>query len=398
MPRPIHKLKALSVERLRREGRYSDGGGLYLSIKNGGRSWLFLYRSGDKRRELGLGPVSVISLDDARTKAAEARRMLVDGKDPLALKREAEAAAKRVKTFGQFTMAFLKSALKAFKNEKHRDQWRATLITYAKPIWDTPLPAITTADVYAILEPIWHTKHETARRVRGRIERILSAAKAAGLRTGDNPAAWEENLKPLLHKPEGVRKHFAALPYTDAPDFMAALRARESVSARALEFAILCASRTGEVILAKWGEIDIPNKVWTIPAARMKMKREHRVPLTARAIEILEEMKPGAPDSFVFSGARKGQSLSDMALLECVRQIRKGLTTHGMRSTFSTWRAERTTFPKELAEFALAHKIENEVEGAYQRGDLFERRRDLMEAWSRFLAGETTSNVIALAS
>ncbi len=370
MPRPIHKLKALSVERLRREGRYSDGGGLYLSIKNGGRSWLFLYRSGDKRRELGLGPVSVVSLEAARAKATEARRMLIDGKDPLATKREAEAAARKIKTFGQYTTAFLKSTLKAFKNEKHRDQWRATLMTYAKPIWDKPLPAITTADVFAILQPIWHDKHETARRVRGRIERILSAAKAAGLRTGDNPAAWDDNLKPLLHKPKGVKKHFSALPYADAPAFMTALHTRESVSARALEFAILCASRTGEVIFAKWAEIDIPNKVWTIPAARMKMKREHRVPLTARAIEILQAMNPGEPDLFVFPGARRGQPLSDMALLECVRQIRKGVTTHGMRSTFSTWRAERTTFPKELAEFALAH---NGGEGGIRTPDTVAR-------------------------
>ncbi len=397
MPRPIHKLKALSVERLRREGRYSDGGGLYLSIKNGGRSWLFLYRSGDKRREIGLGPVSVVSLEDARGKAAEARRMLVDGKDPLAHKREATAAAKRVKTFGQYTSAFLKSTLKAFKNEKHRDQWRATLMTYAKPIWDKPLPAITTPDVLAILQPIWHDKHETARRVRGRIERILDAAKAEGLRSGDNPAAWEGNLKPLLQKPEGVKRHMPSLPYADAPAFMTELHKRESVSARALEFAILCASRTSEVILAKWAEFDIGEKVWTLPAERMKMKRPHRVPLTARALEILEAMNPGEADAFVFRGARKGQPLSDMALLECVRQIRKGVTTHGMRSTFSTWRAERTTFPKELAEFALAHKIENEVERAYQRGDLFERRRELMETWSRFLAGEAANNVIALA-
>ncbi len=385
----LYRLTARTVAGLQDEGRYADGGNLYLSVRNGGRSWVFHYRDRvtGRMREMGLGSAATVSLQDARQKAADARSMLDSGVDPLADRQAKRALKTGAKTFGTFTGEFLATALGAFRNDKHRAQWRSTLETYARPIWSKAVDAITTEDVRACLEPIWNTKHETARRVRGRIERVLSAAKAAGLRTGDNPAAWKDNLQPIFGAQRKAKKHHAALPYVDMPAFMADLRARDSMSAKAVEFAILTAARSGEVRGLRWQEIDFAEKLWTVPADRMKMKKEHRVPLTDRAIAILESLKTSKskPEHFVFPGARRDEPLSDMALLEAVRQLRSGITTHGFRSSFRDWAGDCTAFPRDVAEAALAHVIQG-TEAAYRRSDALKRRRELMQAWADYLA------------
>lgn len=388
----LYKLTARTVAGLKEPGRYSDGGNLYLTIGNGGRSWVFHYRdrATGRMREMGLGSAATVSLQEARQKAADARAMLDAGIDPLADRQAKRAILTGAKTFGVFTEEFLKTALGAFRNDKHRAQWRTTLETYAKPIWSKAVHAITTEDVRACLEPIWNAKHETARRVRGRIERVLSAAKAAGLRQGENPARWRDNLQPIFGAQRKAKKHHAALPYADMPRFMTELRERDSTSAKAVEFAILTAARSGEVRGLRWQEIDFAEKLWVVPAERMKMKKEHRVPLTDRAIAVLKSMKPtrGEPkgEHFVFPGERVNEPLSDMALLEAVRQLRKGITTHGFRSSFRDWAGDCTNFPRDVAEAALAHSIKDATEAAYRRSDALARRRELMQAWAEYLA------------
>jgi integrase len=308
----LHRLTALKAKNLTTPGRHADGGGLYLAIKSHGkikgRSWVFLYRcrASGRLRELGLGSANVVSLQAARQSAASARSMLVAGIDPLADKKAKLDALKGARTFGDFTNEFLESALAGFKNEKHRAQWRSTLKNDAAALWPMMLPAITTSDVLAILQPIWNTKPETAKRLRGRIERVLSAAKAANLRDGDNPARWQDNLQPLLGKQHRIAKHHAAIPYAAAPAFMAELRQHHSTSAAALEFCVLTAARTNEVIGAKWVEVDLARKLWTIPADRMKMKRAHEVPLSNRAVEILKSLR-SERTGYIFKGAKRSQ-------------------------------------------------------------------------------------------
>lgn len=387
----LHRLTALKAKNLTAPGRHADGGGLYLAIKSHGkikgRSWVFLYRcrASGRLRELGLGSANVVSLQAARQSAASARSMLAAGIDPLADKKAKLAALKGARTFGDFTNEFLETALAGFKNEKHRAQWRSTLENDAAALWPMMLPAITTADVVAVLQPIWNTKPETAKRLRGRIERVLSAAKAANLREGDNPARWTDNLQPLLGKQHRVAKHHAALPYAEAPSFMAKLCQHHSISATALEFCILTASRTNEVIGARWNEVDLGRKLWTIPGERMKMKRPHEVPLSDRAVEILKSLG-GERTGHVFKGAKRGQGLSNMALLECLRGLRDDVTTHGFRSSFRDWAGDKTSFPRDVVEAALAHKIKDPTEAAYRRGTALDKRRELMTAWASYLA------------
>jgi integrase len=353
-------------------------------------------RATGRLREMGLGPAAVISLQEARQKAVASRKLLWDGVDPLSDKRAKRDAMKAARTFGDYCDEFLDSTLPAYTNEKHKYQWRETLTTLAAPLRPLPLMTITTDDVLRVLQPIWLTRHETAKRLRGRIERVLSAAKAAGLRKGENPARWNDNLKHLLSEQKKGGGHMAALPYKEAPAFIAELRTRRSVSALALEFTILTAARTGETIGATWSEIDLAKKLWTVPAARMKMRKAHEVPLSDRAVEILQSLKRGKPASFVFEGAKAGQPLSNMAMLEMLRGLRDGVTTHGFRSAFRDWCGDETSFPRDVAEFALAHKVSNEIEAAYRRGTALEKRRDLMEAWSGYLAGDS-GNVITMA-
>jgi integrase len=396
--RSSNRLTARAVQALKADGRYADGGNLYLSIGNGGKGWTFLYRerATGRLREMGLGPLSAVTLQDARQRAAAARRMLHDGVDPLADKRAKRAVLAKARTFGDYCDEFLDSALPAYSNEKHKYQWRETLTTLAAPLRPLLVNDITTDDVRRVLEPIWLTRHETAKRLRGRIERVLSAAKAAGLRTGENPARWPDNLKHLLGEQKKGGGHMAALPYKEAPAFTAELRTRRSVSALALEFTILTAARTGETIGATWSEIDLAKKLWTVPAARMKMRKAHEVPLSNRAVEILQSLKRGKPTGYVFEGAAHGKPLSNMAMLEMLRGLRDGVTTHGFRSAFRDWCGDETSFPRDVAEFALAHKVSNEIEAAYRRGTALVKRRELMESWAGYLAGDS-SNVVTLA-
>jgi integrase len=388
--REAKKLSAIAVAKLTKPGRYAVGDGAYLQIAAGGtKAWIFRYQRDGKARHMGLGPVSLISLAEAREKARNARRALLEGNDPLELKRQTRARQRlevaKGMSFKDCAERMISSHEAAWKNPKHRAQWRSTLATYVyRTYGDLPVAAIDTGLVLKALEPIWAAKPETAGRVRGRIEAVLDWAKARGYRDGENPARWRGHLDKLLpnrRKVRSVRNH-PAMPYSELPVFMAELRNRKSVSARALEFAILTAARTGEVIGAKLSEIDLDNAVWTVPADRMKVGKEHRVPLSPRAVEIVREL-PRDGD-YVFSGGRAGKPLSNMALLELMRGMRPEFVPHGFRSTFRDWAAERTNHPSEVVEQALAHAIESKVEAAYRRGDLFEKRRQLMADWASY--------------
>jgi len=351
---------------------------------------------------MGLGPVRLIALLEARGKALDASRLRHEGADPIDTRRaqrlRERLEAAQAMTFKQCAESYIASQRKGWRNEKHKAQWPATLATYVYPlIGELPVQAIDTGLVCKVLEPIWTTKPETAGRVRGRIEVILDCAKARDYRTGENPARWRGHLDKLLPKRSKVAEveHHAALAYGEMPGFMSALRAQEGVAARALEFAILTAARTGETIGARWPEISLAEKVWIVPAGRMKAGKEHRVPLSARALAILAEMqahrsggdRQDPPDAFVFPGGRAGKPLSNMAFLMLLRRMgRDDLTAHGFRSSFRDWASERTNFPSEVAEMALAHAVSGKVEAAYRRGDLFEKRRRLMDAWADYCA------------
>ena len=397
-------LTAVAVGKLKKPGRYAVGDGACLQIATGGtKSWLFRYKRDGKARHMGLGPYSLLTLAEAREKARQARRALLEGIDPLEAKAARRARARldaaRGMTFRQCAERMIASHEAAWKNPKHRAQWKATLATYAYPVFgDLSVSAIDTVLVQKVLDPIWSTKTETAGRVRGRMEAVLDWAKVRGYREGENPARWRGHLDKLLPNRRKVRavKNHAALPYSKLPAFMAELRERTGVSAKALEFAILTAARTSEVIGATWSEIDLRSGVWTIPAHRMKAGKEHRVPLTDRALEILRSL-PREGD-FVFMGGRAGKPLSNMALLELMRGMKPGFVPHGFRSTFRDWAADTTAYPSEVVEMALAHAIESKVEAAYRRGDLFEKRRRLMADWARFCGSpaEWRDNVHAI--
>lgn len=386
------RLAALAVERLaKKPGMYCDGKGLYLRVTSpSARSWVFRYMREKKAHEVGLGPYPAVSLAEARKRAAEARQLLAQGRDILIERASAKAAqaaevAKAV-TFKDAAERYIEAHKAGWKNAKHAAQWTTTLKTYAYPlIGESPVQTIDTGLVLKVLEPIWTTKTETANRLRGRIESVLDWARVRGYREGENPARWRGHLEQLLPAPSKVQRvqHHAALPYADLPKFMEALRAQDGVSASALEFAILTVARTGEVIGAKWTEVDLKEKVWTIPAERMKAGKEHRVPLSARTLAILKSMKALGSIEYVFSGPNN-KPLSNMALLMLLRRMgREDITAHGFRSTFRDWAAERTNFPAEVAEMALAHAVGDKVEAAYRRGDLFAKRRELMTAWAK---------------
>ena len=335
---------------------------------------------------MGLGGLASVPLADARRKAAEARRLIAERKNPLVEKRAAEARRQSATTFGGFADDLIADISHGFRNDKHKAQWATTLRTHAAPLRDKPVDAITTEDVLAVLKPIWTTKSETASRLRGRIERVLDAAKARGLREGENPARWRGHLANLLPKRQKLaRGHHAAMPYRDVPAFVERLRAAESVSGMALEFCILAAARSGEVLGARWEEIDTEAEVWTVPAARMKSGREHRVPLTDQMLEILDAMAEVRLSDFVFPGQKQGKPLSSMAMEMLLRRMKvENATVHGFRSAFRDWAAEETSFPREVAEAALAHVVGDATERAYRRGDALEQRRRLMSAWARY--------------
>jgi integrase len=412
MTRAIDRLTALKVEKAKKPGMYADGGGLYLRVTpQGTRNWVLRYMLDRKPHWMGLGPLALYGLHEARTKALDARRKRHEGIDPIEARRAERTrqrlnAAKAV-TFKQCAESYIASHSAGWRNEKHKYQWSATLKTYVYPVIGTlPVQTVDIGLVRKVLEPIWTTKPETASRVRQRIEKILDFAKVCGYRDGENPARWRGHLDNLLPAHSKVRdvKHLAALPYAQLPAFLVSLRAREAIAARALEFLILTAARTGEVIGARWNEIDILDKSWTVPAGRMKAHREHRAPLSPRAVAILKEMlaaRHGDDDTFIFPGPDPRRPLSNVALLRLLERMQlDNLTVHGFRATFKTWASECTGIQNEIVEASLAHVIGGKVEQAYLRGDRFEKRRRLMKQWATFCtttpAPERLSNVTSL--
>ncbi|WP_333995237.1 tyrosine-type recombinase/integrase [Burkholderia orbicola] len=393
MPRAINRLSPLTVTKTTKPGLYADGGGLYLQITTAGvKSWLFRYMRSGKARGMGLGPVHTIGLADARARALDCRRQLLDGIDPID-SRNAERAAQGIAqanavTFQHCAEKYIDAHRASWKNAKHADQWTNTLTTYAYPIFDSlAVSAIDTALVMKVLEPIWTTKTETASRVRGRIESVLDWATVRGYRVGENPARLKGHLDTLLPKRSRVQKveHHPALPYADLPDFMSELRAAEGTAARALEFLILTATRTNETIGATWQEFDLDEGIWTVPAERMKMRKEHRVPLSARAIALVKAQQTLKRGDYVFPGARDKKPLSNMAMLQLLERMKRDdITVHGFRSTFRDWAGETTHYPREVCEAALAHGIKDKAEAAYARGDLFVKRAALMQDWDKY--------------
>jgi integrase len=430
-------INKLSDRRARtaKAGMHPDGGGLYLRVTAGkededgtrtlNRYWLFRYahRSTGKDRQLGLGPLDTVTLAAARAAARECREQLLAGLDPVEQRRAQRAsnalADAKTMTFDQCSDAYLAAHRAGWRNVKHAKQWTATLMTYVTPVFgQLPVGAIDTGLVLKVLEPIWATKSETASRVRGRIEAVLDWARVRGYRTGENPARWRGHLDKLLPAKSKVRKveHHPALPYGRIGTFMSDLREREGTAAKALQFSILTVARTDEAISMRWDEIDMATMLWTVPAERMKGKREHRVPLNEPALTILREMMSVGPKSisgkYVFPGAKPGRPLSNMAMLELIRRMNaergvvglpkwtdpkqgsREVVPHGFRSTFREWAAERTSFPREVAEAALAHIDGDETERAYQRGDLFDKRRRLMTAWADYCLRPQASDTV----
>ena len=419
----IGKLTAVEVAKAKGPAVLHDGGGPYLRVapnrkdrngneKSGAKSWVFRFQLNGKRRDMGLGPYPDISLSEARGRATDYRKQRHDGIDPLDAKiaqRQAQRlAVAKGRIFRECATEFIEKNRAGWRNAKHRQQWENTLKTYVYPkLGDLPVSAIDTGLVVEVLDPIWTDKPETASRVRGRIEAVLDAATVRGFRQGPNPAQWKGNLAHVLPARTRVRKvvHHAALPFNEMPAFLHALRGRKGIAARALEFAALTAARTGEVLGACWREVELTAKVWTIPADRMKAGREHRVPLSDASLDLLGKVRPlalmvdGAPDPAapLFPGPRRALPMSNMTMLMLLRRMKRDdLTAHGFRSTFSDWAAECTAYPREVVEIALAHAIANRVEAAYRRGDLFEKRRKLMEAWAKFCEARPAGEVAPL--
>src|SRR5262245_53411184 len=393
MARKINRLNARAVATITKHGRHADGGGLYLSLSpNGGRRWVFLYRWHGKPTEIGFGSARDVTLARARELAGQARAKLAEGINPKDARQSSEGA-----TFGECADRLIEAMRPSWRNRKHAAQWEMTLREYAAPIRRLPVNKITTDDVLSVLKPLWKDKPETGSRLRSRIERVLDAAKAQGLRSGENPARWRGHLDQLLPKRQRLtRGHHPAMDYAELPAFMRDLRARQATAALALEFAILTAARSGEVLGARWDEFDLDRAIWTIPAARMKGAREHRVPLSKRALKIAKAMHEVRSGDFVFAGQKPGKPLSVMALEMVLRRMKvEDVTVHGFRSTFRDWAAERTHFTNEVCEAALAHVIENKAEAAYRRGDLFDKRRKLMEAWATYCAAPKAGKVVA---
>lgn len=413
----INKLSAMAVQKAKEPGYYGDGGGLWLQIsKLGGKSWVFRFTLQGKTREMGLGPAHTVSLAEARAKALAHRKAIAEGHDPIEARKAEQQRAKleaaKMKTFAECAKAYIEAHQAGWKSEKHAKQWAATFETYAFPkIGQLPVAAIDTSLVLTVLQQeveadgeaksqLWHAKTETASRLRGRIESVLDWATVRGYRQGENPARWKGHLDKLLPSRNKVQKveHHAALPYADIGAFMVKLRKREGIAARALEFAILTAARSGEVRGATWGEIDLQARTWTIPAARMKAGKEHRIPLSDKAVELLESVPRIVGSEYVFPAPRKGQ-LSDMSLTAVLRRMECGdLTQHGFRSTFRDWAGETTAYPREVIEHALAHQLKDKAEAAYQRGDLLTKRSRLMADWARYCDSvlPMTENVVSI--
>lgn len=397
MPRTTWKLTDTYVKSSGlKVGRHSDGGGLYLNVTaTGSRSWLFMWAIGGRRREMGLGSYPAVPLAAARKLAAKHREVVADGRDPIA-----ERSRDAVPTFKECVDQFLGSMEGAWRNDKHRAQWRMTLTEYCRRLSGRLVSSVTTEDVLAVLKPIWQEKPETASRLRGRIERVLDFAAARGWRGAENPARWRGHLKSILPpRAKLTRGHHAAMPYSDVPAFMARLGQSEAMAARALEFLILTASRSGEVLGATWSEIDLEGRRWVLPAGRMKASREHRVPLTDHVLSILKPLYEARTSDFVFFGQRPKRPLSASAMEMLLRRLKVDqFTAHGFRSSFRDWAGDLSSFPREVAEAALAHRVGDATEQAYRRADALEKRRELMEAWERYCLIPPAGNVIDLKS
>ncbi len=395
MPLILNKLTHQAILKLSERGYYVDGGGLVLQVSaSGSKSWLFRYTRGGKKHEMGLGSFRTVDLADARAKAKHCRELLLEHQDPLEGRRATKVKVAlergRQMTFDQCAAAYIDAHRSGWKNAKHAEQWANTLATYASPlIGSLPVATVGTDLIVKVLSPIWKTKTETATRLRGRIESILGWATVSNFRQGDNPARWRGHLENLLAAPNKIAKvkNHAALPWTEIADFMAELSSAAGVGARAVEFAILTACRSGEVRGARWSEIDLAAKLWTIPAERMKSGKEHRVPLSTAAVALLQSLN--VDGEIVFPGSRSKSYLSDMTLSSVLRRMDRGdITVHGFRSTFRDWCSEApgNSFPREVCEHALAHSLPDKVEAAYRRGDLLDKRVLLMQAWADFCA------------
>ena len=382
-----HKLSALTVSKMSKPGVYGDGAGLFIRVTEGGsKHWIHRFSLRNKAHWMGLGPYPEITLDKARQLTLEARRLRLQGINPIT-ERDAENARKHgAITFQECADQYIASHRTGWKNPKHADQWVNTIATYCGPIiGKLPVNEVTVGFVMRVLDPIWATKAETASRLRGRMESILDWAMVRGYRSGDNPARWKGQLDHLLPNASRVKRiiHHAALGYTEMGEFMGKLRQQAGNGARALEYAILTACRSGEVRLARWEEIDLKSRVWVIPGERMKAGKEHRVPLSDDAIAVLDQMDLST--QLIFPGRDEGKPLSDMSLTAVLRKMDRGdITAHGFRSTFRDWASESTAYARDVAEMALAHSIGSKVEAAYRRGDLFTKRTRMMEDWARF--------------
>ncbi|QPL44911.1 integrase arm-type DNA-binding domain-containing protein [Halomonas sp. A40-4] len=394
------KLTSKTVQKLAKEGKKGstgDGQGLYLQITAGGSvSWIYRFKLQGKQRYMGLGSHPGVSLSEARELAADNRKMVKQGIDPLEARlKEEKEAQKEAVTFTSCAARFIKAHRRSWRNAKHARQWVSTLKTYVRPkIGGKPIEDISTQDVLEVLKPIWANKNETAKRVQGRVENILDYAAAHGYRDPVNPARWRGHLDKLLAKPSRIQKvnHHPAMPYDDVADFMASVQQYSSMSSKALLFLILTATRTSEVLNAEWNEIDLANATWAIPADRMKTNREHRVPLSKQALSLLSNLPRLKGSKYVFPGMKHARPLSNMALLQFMRGMGYGpngekgnYVPHGFRSSFRDWTGEVTSYPRDVAEMALAHAIENKVEAAYRRGDLFEKRRAMMQEWADYV-------------
>ncbi len=396
MPRKAAELPPLSINRLKEPGLWAVGGvaGLYLHVNaRGARSWILRVVVGDKRRDMGLGGYPDIGVADARQKAREARLKIEQGVDPILLRKQAKSELMALqatdKTFEQAAGEYIKIHADSWSNDKHRKQWESTLAAYAFPVvGKLSLRHIRQEHILKILEPIWTTKTETATRVRGRMESILDWAKVKGLRSGENPAAWKGHLDHMLPAPTRLKKieHLTAVPVREMPGFMVKLRQAAGIAAQALEFLILTAARSGEVRGITWEEVSLDDALWIVPAERMKMKKEHRVPLSNRAVDILKSQPRIDGNPLVFPAPR-GSQMSDATMSAVLKRMNVDATVHGFRSSFRDWCGDYTNYPRDLAEQCLAHGADDPVEAAYRRGDALERRREIMNEWSKFIAG-----------
>jgi integrase len=396
------KLTAAKIAALTEPGRYGDGHNLWLQVSQWGtKAWVLRYWRDGRERNFGLGPLELVPLADARKRALKVRRELLDGIDPIDARKAARTARRlehaRSKTFGQAAQSYIQAHSASWRSPKHRQQW-LQIESQCKAIWTLPVQNIGTDEVLHVLNPMWTTKTITATRVRARIESVLAHAAARGWRPStDNPARWAGHLQSMLPAPTKIAKviHHAALPVDDAPSFAAELRAKGGIAAAALEIALLTALRSGEVIGARWSELDLSDKVWSLPGPRMKTGRPHRVPLSPRAVEIFKSIRPLAGSDLVFEGIKRGDNPGSMLAL--MRELRPDFTVHGLRSTFRDYAGERTNFPRDIVEEALAHAVGDATERAYRRSDLLAKRRKLMDQWASYCTSpKAAGNVVEL--